>query len=691
MSIEQIAPVIQLGRRAPDGPPRQSGRRPNLIVVLVAAALAWSPLAFGYYDFTSWAPLGVGAVVLLVMLVFGPAPALGRYGRAAALGLSLLLVLSFASILWAESRNSSWTSANQIAVYAVVFAIGVLAIRERTTARAAMLVLGLPALLSALVLAVDFIAGGGGGDFLQGRLDSPMGYINGTAGLFVMGIWPWFGMAETLGSRWLRAGAIAAAALIAGTAVLTQSRAIVLATVAAIVLVLIAAPGRTRRGINLLIVLAAVAATAHWTLQVYRSTGPAQLLAPSHAAIRNAGLALLAAALLGFCLKALASRLGASVPAARRDHLTAWIGRALLTLTAVTVIAGAVIEHQRISTQWHDFTALKAEKSVGNRFLALGGGYRYDLWRIALDEFTGAPLGGVGAGNYADVYYQRRHQLEDVTVPHSLELQMLAELGIGGAIGLLLLLLAVFAAALSRRRVTLASADAALKISALGMFTAWLAATSVDWLYDIPGLACMAMLAAAVLVVPAAPGQQPASARPPGPLVATVRRDRRGQLTLVVALALLALVAASLGRQYVAMLYSDSGQGLVSKHPLKALQTLRTAEQLDPWSLPTQYAVASAYARLNDYPAARAALLRAAQLEPDNYVPPALLGDIATRAGDPSAALAAYRRALRLDPLEPTLQQAISTARAATTARAASAARVARAVRAAGAPRGASK
>jgi predicted Zn-dependent protease len=145
-----------------------------------------------------------------------------------------------------------------------------------------------------------------------------------------------------------------------------------------------------------------------------------------------------------------------------------------------------------------------------------------------------------------------------------------------------------------------------------------------------------------------------------------MRRGRQGQVTLVVTLGLLALVAASLGRQYVAVLYSDSGRNLVVRHPLRALQTLRTAEQLDPWSLQTQYAVAAAYAHLNDYQAARAALLRAAELEPENYVPPALLGDIATRNGDRAAALTAYRRALRLDPLEPALQQAVAAASGAT-------------------------
>ena len=137
--------------------------------------------------------------MLLVVLAFGPAPRTTVFARTAAVGLGLLLVLSFASILWGESRDSAWTSSNQIAIYAVLFAIGLLAIRQRATARAVMAVLGLPALISSLVLAVEFAAGGGGSAFLQGRLDSPMGYINGTAGLLVMGIWPWLGLASLRG------------------------------------------------------------------------------------------------------------------------------------------------------------------------------------------------------------------------------------------------------------------------------------------------------------------------------------------------------------------------------------------------------------------------------------------------------------------------------------------------------------
>ncbi len=103
---------------------------------------------------------------------------------------------------------------------------------------------------------------------------------------------------------------------------------------------------------------------------------------------------------------------------------------------------------------------------------------------------------------------------------------------------------------------------------------------------------------------------------PPGQQSETLPPASRRRLGTLATLAVLALLAASIGRQYVATLYSDSGQALASRQPSRALRKLRSAEQLDPWSVQTQVAVASAYARLDDYPASRAALRRAQRLEP---------------------------------------------------------------------------
>lgn len=640
----------------------------RVLALILATGLACSPLDYGYYGLTAWAPLGLGAFVLLVVLLFlGPSNRLGRTASVALGGLALLALLSFGSILWAESRDSAWTSANQIAVYGALLALGMLTIRERLTAWSVMMLLGGAALAVALVLSLEFIAGSGAGAFLHSRLNSPMGYVNATAGLLVMGVWPWLGMAERLPTRWGRAAAISAAVLIAGTAVLTQTRAILPAAALSIALALLAGRGRIARAVNSIIVLGAVGAGLPWTLDVYSSTGPTHLHSPSGDVLRAAGLALLGAALLAFLLSVMADAAGQQLTRGGHRLRSPRFGRALLVVALVGLVAGAgAAEHGRIATQWHDFTSLNDERSAGNRFLAVGGGPRYDLWRIALDEFAGDPLGGVGAGNYADQEYRLRRAGEHVTNPHSLELQMLAELGLGGTVGLALFVLPVLGAAVRRSRAGRSEAEAGLHPAAAGVFSVWLVATSVDWLYDFPGLTGMALLAAVILVMP---GAGDARGGPAAGMSGPASRWRGARVTVAVGLGALALLAASLGRQYVATLYSNSGRELVASHPRRALRTLTTAEGLDPWSLETQYAVAAAYARLDNYAGARAALLRAAQLEPENFVPRALLGDIATRAGDLRAALDAYRQALRLDPREPVLRRALARARRAAAAR----------------------
>lgn len=641
---------------------RGEGRLPLLrpaaplsaLATVVALALAISPLWAGYYAEGIWAPLALGAVVLLMVVALAAQPAFTRLGLTAGGALLLLLLLSAISMLWAESRDSAWTASNQLALYVVVFAIGLLAVRERAPARAIMLILGTPALLTSVILAVALIAGGGHGAFLTGRLNSPMGYINGAAGLLVMGIWPWVALAETATRRSVRVAALAAAASIASTAVLTQSRAIVPATLLATILVLVAAPQRTRRAANLLLIAAAVALSAHWTLAVYSSTGPTQSVpAPDHV-LRGAGLAILAASVVAGLLKlALASAAG-SWGEERRRRVTLLAGRALLAVTVAALALVAALGHSTISRQYDAFTHMQLEQSAQNRFLS-GGGFRYDLWRVALDEFKDHPLGGLGAGNYDVEYYRlRRNSSQFVVVPHSIELQMAAELGIGGLVALLAFGGAILWAGVAPRGRTLAAQDPMIRIAALGLFTAFLAGTSVDWLYNFPGLAGAAFLAAALLVVPArSDGRRDAPPR------------RRRQAALVLGMAVLALIAAGVGRQFAATRYAAGGAAKAQTAPRQALGTLRTAEQLDPYSLSTYYSIATAYASLGNYAGARDALLEAERREPHNYVPPALLGDLAMRAGYYRAAAAEYARARALDPQDVYVRADLAGARAA--------------------------
>ena len=243
---------------------RADGSRPGQAwlgwaAILLAAALAFSPLDWGYFDLTAWAPLALAVAVLVVVLARFARPALTRAGVAAYAGLLALLALSAASMLWAESKESAWTDVNRLALYCVLFAVVPLSVRDRRTGRLVILALGSAALVASAWLCVSFALGGGQGAFLDHRLSEPVGYINGTAGLLVMGMWPWLALSETAARRSLRAGALAGASLIAGTFVLTQSRAVIPASILSIALVLLCAPERVRRAMNLLIVIASVA------------------------------------------------------------------------------------------------------------------------------------------------------------------------------------------------------------------------------------------------------------------------------------------------------------------------------------------------------------------------------------------------------------------------------------------------
>ena len=616
--------------------------------VLAAGVLAASPLADGYFDFNWWGAIALGTMVLLVVLAGVARPSFTRHGAAALAGFALLLALSAASILWSESRDSAWTEVNRLALYASLFAVAVLTVRDRRTARAVVMVLGSAALLASLWLCLSMLFGGSQSAFLTRRLNAPVGYINGTACLLVMGVWPWLACAEAASKRGVRAAALAGATLIAGTVVLTQSRAVVPAIVLSAVLVIACTGGRTRRAVNLILLALAVAATLPWTLAVYSTGGAAGRLAlPAHGLLRAAAGAILLAALSAGVARLALGRAADRLEPARRQRAMHRLGWALATGALAAIAIGSVVEAPFITRQYRAFTALRVDQNAATRFTDASG-YRYDLWRVAVHEFANHPLGGLGAGNYDAAYYRLRRNPQYVVAPHSLELQVAAELGVGGIVALILLCGAILAACWARRK-TLASGDRLVKVAAAGMFVAFLVDTSVDWTYDIPGLAGAAILAGALLVLPE---------RATGAV--RRRRSRREQAGVVVALTVLALLAASIGRQYAASRYQQAGAAEIASSPRAAISTLTEAQKLDPYSLPTFYSLAAAYARQDNYQAARDVLLSAQQVEPESYVAPALLGDLAVRRGDTALAAREYRRALSLNPRDPTLRRAVA-------------------------------
>ena len=213
-----------LGSDPPFG--RQSGVR--WIGVGAAVVLAASPLAHGYFDFAVWGALELGALVLVLVLLRVRRPALSRAGAIALTALAALLALSAASLLWAESREAAWTSVNRVATYCTLFVRScLLSVREAGTGRLVMLVMGSSALIAAAWVCGSMLFGTLHGAFEARRLDAPIGYINGTAGLLAMGLWPWLACAESPRARVTSTVGVAAMSLIASMLVLTESRVVI--------------------------------------------------------------------------------------------------------------------------------------------------------------------------------------------------------------------------------------------------------------------------------------------------------------------------------------------------------------------------------------------------------------------------------------------------------------------------------
>jgi hypothetical protein len=467
--------------------------------------------------------------------------------------------------------------------------------------------------------------------FLEFRLSAPVDYINGTACLMLMGIWPLVAFAERDRSPVLAGLGVGLASVEASLLVLTEARAVIPAMLGSAILLLALVPGRLARFWTLAAVTAGAVLSLPWTLAAYSRRAASSPDGPSSSVVLHAGLAVLVASVAVGVLWGVVRRtaLRPLAPSVRRVPRLAAI--CVLLATPVAILA---VDHdpvRTVRTQWQHFTHLEvSQTSTAPRFTDIGG-YRYDLWRVAFKEFEAHPLRGVGAGSYGLRYFQLRDNPQSVRQPHSIEFQMLAELGLPGLLALLVFI-GGFGWALVRSRV----ADIGASVALGGTFLVWLIDTSVDWIYNMPGLTGIALLSAGGLCAVSVGGRRGA-ARLRAPWIAAV-------------LTLIALGAPSLVRQYVADERSDQAAAALTASPLTALRDTQSALRLDRSDLDTYYTRAAAYARLGNYDAARATLIEAVRIEPLNYVPWALLGDLATRRGDTAQASAAYGRARALDP-----------------------------------------
>lgn len=615
------------------------------MAVLLLVSAWWD----GAFDLRYWAPLTLlGTAMLLALVCAGVYP----LPRSAPLRVAIGAIWAYAafvglSALWSESPAAAWEGAARTVMLAAAFTLAVAA-GSRPRARAAIGSLLLAGIVASAAVVVVRMLVDGSDLFLAGRLNLPLGYRNGAAALFAFAVWPLLGVAARRGTfAGLRAGAFAAATLMLGLAFLTQSRGVLLGLAAGGLVSLAIGPDRLRR-IWLLIACLAGVAIASGALLVPFDAFDSGAGTVTDGDIRSAALALLALTSCAFLAGLLFSVLDNGLRAALLRRVRAReVATAALVLIAVVGTVGVLAKVGNpvsyADEKLDEFTDLSASTtSASGTRLGTVGGQRYDLYRIAWDQFLDQPLGGAGEGSYLSAYYEHRRTDRNLNNPHSLPMALVAETGLIGA-ALFLAWLAGIGVAVARGARRAPPRDRVWIAGLTAAAVSVLAQSIVDWFWLLPGLFGLAALALGVAAAadePDPPDDRPLSVAARVPMAAV----------LVAALAATAVL-------FLSDLYVRKARVEAVASPRAALDAARTAESLDPLAVTPLYLQAAALETLGERERARAELEEALRLEPSNFVTLGLLGDLETRGERPVRARNYYRRALRLNPLDTGLQE----------------------------------
>jgi hypothetical protein len=575
---------------------------PALVPGLLAVALmlVWAEHDGGYNtDTWYWGALVLIAVLAVLVVVLGPATLPSdRRARVALGAFALYVAWSYLSIAWAQSPGDALEGSNRALLYLILFGV-MLAIPWR--GRAALLalltfVIGVGVIGFVLLFrlaSADHV----GSLIIGGRLESPTGYFNSTAALFMIDAL----MATALAPRRelpgpLRGLLVAIACGALQLTLIVESRGWLFTLPLVLIVALVLVRDRLRVVIAALLPVAATLTPLHRLLAVYKATGDAAL---AHAAksAGEASLLLCAVVFVIATLAAWADQLG-RIPSPSRARR-----RQLAVLATVIAVAGGgagVLAATKghpfsfLSRQWNGFVHASKETVSTSNFGVVGSG-RYDFWRVALDAFLAHPIGGLGQDNFDNYYVPRRRTDQEPAWIHSLELRLLAHTGIVGFLLFAVFLLAAVMAALQARRgppeappggdpssgIAGAGLTQAVAGVALLPLVVWVIHGSIDWFWEIPALSgpalgFLAMAASLGRPEPSSSRTEPARWRP-GRSSRRIAVGATGMAALLAAVVVLAL-------PYLSVRESSAASDVRQTDPAKALADLNSAAKLNPLS-----------------------------------------------------------------------------------------------------------
>ena len=609
-----------------------------------AAFLALVPAYAGFRS-TSWYPASIFVLGLVVVAALAvPRVRVPLALRIATAALAAYTAWSYLSITWAAQKADAWDGANRTALYALAFSLFA---TWRIRARPAAYILGALGLGVAAIGLVTLLGAAAADDpsswFVKGRLADPAGYQNADVALWFTAFWPCAALAARRELAPLARAAVAASAvLLAGLAILGESRGWAIAAPITLVFYLAIVPQKVRAAGTMLVLLGATALCTPALIDVRDAVERGTY----GALVADAARALLLAAAAAALVVAVAALVDRRVSVPRAAVRATGAAMLTVAVAAAAIGTGILLAHEggpsRLASRaWHDFkTRGQPAEHAGPRFTVSLGSSRYDFWRVALDRFADEPLRGLGADNFQQDYLRLRRSDEQPRYPHSVEIRALMQTGVVGATLLAVALAAALFGAIRavRRRSGIGSAAAAAATTA---FAYWFVHGSVDWFWEFAGLG-----APAFALLGLAAGLEPRAAMPCRRVPAGMRLRLAWAVTAVVAIAL----AISLGLPWLSARQESRAVDGWPSDPGAAIARLRNAASLNPLAV-RPYLLAASIALRVDQPAlARRYFRKALDRDPDAAFPNLELGVLEATAGRRTVGRALVRHARALNP-----------------------------------------
>ena len=624
---------------------------PALLAIVAFVAMAGSEA--GFYP-SLWYGIALLTLALLVATVVavGIPRDVPRVSLAGVLLMAAFAGWQYLSITWAGENGQALDGANRTLFYATVLALFAF---WPWNPRGARLVLGAFGLGIAGIAAVELLKFQS--DPLpylnDARFFEPAGYINANVAMWVMATFPCLYLAAAREVAPLNRGLfLGCAGLLSCVTLMGQSRGWLVSVPFALIVFVVFSRHWVRSLAAVLTVAAATALVSGSLLAVHDKFDEATIGDRASEAATGTFIVVALLVLLG-TVAGIAER-RAKLDEGTRKRGGRALGAALLAIVALAG-AGAVARtgdpFERLSDSWSQFKSLDTQAGQGQSRFSTGGTNRYDFWVVAWDLFGEHPVKGVGADGFQPYYLRRGKSEERPRYAHSLELGVLAQTGLVGALLVFGALGALLAGALRAVRKGYAPVGSAAG-AAGAVFVYWLLHGSVDWFWEFAGLGApaMAMLGLAAGLAPRGTSPVPRPALPPSSLPVPA---------LVGGGIAVALAAILLAGPWVSDLEIDRAAKAWRTSPEGAFKRLDRARTLNPATAQADLAAGTIALRLGRLDQAERAFRRARDREPNNAYALMELGLIAAERDDRAEARALLRRVTELNPRDQIAAQAL--------------------------------